>query len=211
MTTFTADQVWACAAAAQRINEGYFKEDQWMPNATPPFCSKQANKALVKEWLRENNFTEVTEADYAAGREARNHFKGYTLLAIAGKLNDFQMQAMRIATKDEFTGRDMYDFAVVSCLPEAAIRGAARQAVNREIFASEQIVGDVGTKIRGEVQIINSWYKAEYNSWKTTARLGESFLDFWFKEELRGNVMIEGKIKQHRSNKTTQLHYVKKI
>jgi hypothetical protein len=211
MTTFTADQVWGCAAAAQRINEGYFKEDQWMPNATPPYVAKRANKALVKEWLRTNNFVEVTEADIAAGREARNHFKGYTLLAIAGKLNDFQTTAMRIAAKDEFTGRDMYDFAVVSCLPEAAIRGAARQAVNREIFASDQLAGNVGDKIRGEVIIVNSWFKAEYNSWKTTGRMGESYVDFWFKHELQGTVAIEGKIKQHRSNKTTQLHYVKKV
>jgi hypothetical protein len=26
---FTADQVWGCAAAAQRINGDYLKEDQW--------------------------------------------------------------------------------------------------------------------------------------------------------------------------------------
>lgn len=211
MTTFTADQVWGCAAAATRINEGYFKEDQWMHNATPPYLAKKANKALVKEWLRNNDFVEVTAADIAAGQAARNHFKTYTLLAIAGKLNDFQLQAMKIAAKEEFTGRDLYDFAVISCLPEAAVRDAARQAVNREIFASEQLQGAVGDKIRGEVEIIKSWYKPEYSSFKTTARMGESFLDFWFKEELKGTVMIEGKIKQHRGNKTTQLNYVKKI
>ena len=68
---FTADQVWACAAAAHRINGEYVKMDVWQHNATPPFILKRANKDMVKQWLRTNDFVEVTEADYAAGREAR--------------------------------------------------------------------------------------------------------------------------------------------
>ena len=212
MSTFTADQVWGCAAAAQRINGEYLKEDQWavtgQDSAVP---LKKANKHLVREWLRNNDFSNVTEEDYAAGRVARDHFKGYTLLAIAGKLNDFQMTAMRIAAKEEFTGRDMYDFAVVSCLPEAAVRGAAKQAINREIFASEQLAGKEGDKLQLDVEVIKSWFSKEYNRYKIQGRVGDSFVDFWYKEDLKGSVKIEGKIKQQRGNKTTQLNYVKRV
>lgn len=210
MSTFTADQVWGCAAAAQRINGEYLKEDQWMANAVPPY-TRPSNKNLVKKWLREQDFSEVTAADIEAGQTARNHFKTYTLLAIAGKLNDFQRQAMKIAAKDEFTGRDMFDFAVVSCLPEAAVREAAKKQLTREIYASEQLAGEVGDTIQGEITVISTYWKAEYSSYRTQARMGESFIDFWFKEELKGDVKIKGKIKQHRGNKTTQLNYVKKI
>ena len=206
---FTADQVWACAAAAQRINGDYLKEDQWMHNATPPYRSKVANKTLVKQWLRTNDFTEVTEADYAAGRAARDHFKSYTFKAIAGQLNDFQQNAMRIATKDEFTGRDMYDFAVISCLPSVALRDAAHAELKREIFSSQPLPGDVGDTIVGDITVIRTRYSKEYNKYRMDARMGESIVDFWHTKELTGELRIKGKIKQHRGNGATQLNYVK--
>lgn len=208
---FTADQVWACAAAAQRINEGYHKEDLWMHNATPPFRAKQANKALVKEWLRTGNFSEITEADYAAGREARDHFKSYTFKAIAGQLNEFQQTAMRIAAKDEFTGRDMYDFAVISCLPSVALRDAAHTELKREIYSSEPLPGAVGDTVVGDITVIRTRYSKEYNKYRIDARMGESIVDFWHSQELRGELRVKGKIKQQRGNKATQLNYVKII
>ena len=206
---FTADQVWACAAAAQRINGDYLKEDQWMHNATPPYRSKVANKTLVKQWLRTNDFTEVTEADYEAGRKARDHFKTYTLKAIAGQLNDFQQNAMRIATKDEFTGRDMYDFAVISCLPSVALRDAAHAELKREIFSSQPLPGAVGDTIVGDITVIRTRYSKEYGKYRMDARMGESIVDFWHTKELTGELRIKGKIKQHRGNGATQLNYVK--
>jgi len=209
--TFTADQVWGCAAAAHRINGGYVKMDEWMMNATPPYLHKKANKALVKEWLRTSDFIEVTEADYAAGRGYRDHFKSYTLMMIAGKLNEFQQTALKIAIKDSFTGRDLYDFAVISCLPEVAERDQQRTELKREIYASEQLRGAVGDQIIGDITVMRTRYSQEYNKFKIDARMGESFVDFWFKEELKGELKIKGKIKSQRGNKTTALNYVKII
>lgn len=209
MATFTADQVWACAAAAQRINDGYFKEPVYDFNVDQREPVKQANKILVKGWLRENNFTLITEADYAAGRSARDHFKSYTLLAIAGKLNDFQQTALKIAVKDEFTGRDMYDFAVISCLPSVADRDRINNDLKREIYASEQLQGQEGETIVGDITVLKVRYSNEYNKFKINARMGESFVDFWFSKELAGELRIKGKIKAQRGNKTTGLNYVK--
>jgi len=206
---FTADQVWACAAAADRINGGYLKMDEWMHHATPPYRSKVANKQLVKDWLRTNDFVEVTEADYAAGREARDHFKSYTLMMIAGRLNEFQQTALRIATKDTFTGRDLYDFAVISCLPDVARRDQQRTELKREIYASEQLQGAEGEAVVGDITVMRTRYSQEYGKFKIDARMGESFVDFWFTKELKGELRIKGKIKNVRGNKTTQLNYVK--
>ena len=208
---FTADQVWACAAAADRINEGYVKVDQWMLNATPPFLAKKANKSLVKEWLRTNSFTEVTDSDYAAGRVARDHFKTYTLLALTGRMNEFQQTALKIATKDVFTGRDMYDFAVISCLPAVAERDQQRTELKREIYASEQLVGEEGQQIVGDITVVSTRFNPEYNKFKINARMGDSFVDFWFSKELKGELKIKGKIKAQRGDKTTALNYVKVV
>ena len=206
---FTADQVWACAVAADRINGGYIKEDVWDFAVDQRNPVKRPNKMLVKDWLRTNDFSAVTEADYAAGRTTRDHFKSYTLLAIAGRLNDFQSTAMKIAAKDEFTGRDLYDFAVVSCLPSVAQRDAAHTALKREIYESEPLPGSVGDVIVGDITVIRTRYSKEYNKYRIDARMGDSVVDFWHSKELKGELRIKGKIKQHRGNKATQLNFVK--
>jgi len=205
---FTADQVWGCAAAAQRINEGYFKEDQW-DTAEAGIKIKTANKSLVKAWLRDEDYSQITAADIAAGQTARNHFKSYTFLAIAGRLNEFQTTAMQLAAKEEFTGRDIYDFAVISCLPSVAVRDVANSELKREIYTSEQLQGDVGDSIVGDITVISARFNPDYAKHKITARMGESFVDFWFGKELEGTIRIKGKVKTQRGNKTTQLNYVK--
>jgi hypothetical protein len=205
---FTADQVWGCAAAAQRINEGYFKEDQW-DTAEAGVKIKTANKSLVKGWLRDEDYSQITAADIAAGQTARNHFKSYTFLAIAGRLNEFQETAMKLAAKEEFTGRDIYDFAVISCLPSVAVRDVANSELKREIYTSEQLQDAVGDTIVGDITVISARFNPDYNKHKITARMGESFVDFWFGKELEGTIRIKGKIKTQRGNKTTQLNYVK--
>ena len=205
---FTADQVWGCAAAAQRINEGYFKEDQW-DTAEAGVKIKTANKSLVKNWLARGDYSQITAADIAAGQTARNHFKSYTFLAIAGRLNEFQETAMKLAAKEEFTGRDIYDFSVISCLPSVAVRDAANSELKREIYTSEQLQGVVGDTVVGDITVISARFNPDYAKHKITARMGESFVDFWFGQELKGELRIKGKVKVQRGNKTTQLNYVK--
>ena len=206
---FTAEQVWACAAAAQRINGDYLKEDQWENINDQARKIKTANKLLVKDWLRTNDYSQVTAADITAGQTARNHFKSYTLLAIAGRLNEFQTTAMQLAAKEEFTGRDMYDFAVISCLPSVAVRDVANSELKREIYTSEQLQGDVGDAVVGDITVISARFNNDYNRYKITGRMGESFVDFWFGKELKGTIRVKGKIKIQRGDKTTQLNYVK--
>lgn len=209
--TFTANQVWACAVAADRINGGYIKEAVYDFEVDQRNPVKKANKDMVKAWLRTNDFLEVTPADYAAADEYRSHFNSYTLLALRGGINDFQQTALKIAQKDEFTGRDMYDFAVVSCLPEVARRDRERTEFKRELFASEQLRGQEGETIVGDIHVINCRFNQEYNKFKITARMGESFVDFWHsnKQATGTTVRVKGKIKRCRGDKTTQLNYVK--
>ena len=206
---FTAETVWACAAAAQRINDGYYKEDKWEYVNDQARKVSDANKVMVKAWLRDQDFSQITAADTAEGIRARNHFKSYTFLAIAGRLNEFQQTAMKLAAKEEFTGRDIYDFAVISCLPSVAVRDVANSELKREIYTSEQLQGNIGDTIVGDITVTNSRFNSDYNRYKITARMGESFVDFWFGQELEGTIRVKGKIKTQRGDKTTQLNYVK--
>jgi len=206
---FTADQVWGAAAAAQRINGEYLKEDKGRYTDEGYVVDKRANKAMVKQWLREGDFSQITEADYAAGRSARDHFKSYTLLALTGKMNDFQTTAMKIAAMEEFTGKNMYEFAVISCLPSVAVRDQARTELKREIYASEQLKAAVGDTIVGEITVVSARYNPNFDKYRVNARMGESFVDFWFGKALEGSVRVKAKVKALRGDNTTQLNYVK--
>ena len=213
---FTADQVWGLAVAADRINEGYFKEPVWtQPDndlTGPMVLVKDANKLLVKQWLRTNNFTVATEADIEKGREVRNYFNGFLLKQISGKINEFEQQALRIAQMDEFTGRHMLEFAIVSCLPSVMIRDQSRNELAREVRASTQLQGAVGDKIQGEIEVVKSYYSKDYNKYRITAKLVDSFVDFWYNTNLEAGqkLTIKAKIKSVRGDNTTQLNFVKR-
>ena len=208
---YTADQVWAYASTADRINGGYCKMDEWMRDATPPYLSKRANKSLVKEWLRDNYCGEDTEADWETGRRFRQHFNSYTFLALQGNLNDFQHQALKIAQMDEFTGRNMLEFSIVSCLPDVARRDQANAAHRKELFVSEPVQGAEGDRISGYFTVDRCQFNANYNKFRIQGRMGESFVDFWFGRELSAgaDLSIKAKIKRQRPDKSTQLNFVK--
>ena len=61
------------------------------------------------------------------------------------------------------------------------------------------------------INVIRTRYNPEYAKFKINARAGESFVDFWYKADLQGELRVKGKIKTQRGDKTTQLNYVKII
>jgi hypothetical protein len=209
---FTADQVWGLAVAADRINGGYFKEDVYVMENECQKRITQANKLMVKQWLREGAFTEATAGDIEKGREIRNYFNGFLLKQIAGKINEFEQQALRIAQMDEFTNRNMLEFAIVSCLPSVMLRDQSKNELAREVRNSTQLQGQVGDKIQGEIEIVKCYYSQEYNKFRITAKLVDSFVDFWYNSAMEqgSRVSIKAKIKSVRGDNTTQLNFVKR-
>ncbi len=208
---FTADQVWGLAVEADRINGGYSKEGEGhYDEQTNQFVlTKSPNKVMVKQWLRENR--QPGAQDVEQGREYRNFFNTFTLKALMGGLSDFDRQALRIAQMDTFTGRNMLEFAVISCLPSSARREQQRTELKREVYSSEQLTGSLGEVVRGEIEVISSRFNVNYNKHKITARMGEAFVDFWLGTDLNkgARVTVQGKIKTVRGDKTTQLNFVK--
>lgn len=212
IVTYSADQVWGLAVRADTINEGYCKEGVWgQSDSGESKQLKTANKMLVKQWLRDD--VQPNEAEVIKGREYRAFFNTYTMKALMGGLSDFDRQALKIAQMDEFTGRNMLEFAVVSCLPSCARREQARTELKREVFASTQIQAQIGDVIVGDIEVVSSRFNPEYNKHKIVARMGESFVDFWFGNSAnKGDLLrIKGKVKQLRGDLTTQLNFVKKV
>lgn len=206
---FTADQVWGAAVAADRINGGYLKEPVYARNLD--VIEKQANKVMVKDWLRTENFSLITCMDHAQGQVIRNYFNGYLLKQISGKINDFEQTALRIAQMDEFTGKHLLEFAVISCLPSVMLRDQDRKDLKTAINSSTQLEGQEGDKLQASIDVFRCDYQQMYDKFKVQARLGDSYVSFWYGSQLEGTVMIRAKIKQQRGDNTTQLNFVKVV
>ncbi len=208
---FTADKVWGLAVEADRINEGYFKEPVWgQSDSGESKLLKQANKVMVKQWLRDNRQPSVDDVEQ--GREIRNYFNGFLLKQISGKINDFEQQALRIAQMDEFTGKNLLEFAIASCLPSTMRRDQERNDLAREVRHSTQLTGAVGDKIQGEIEVVKCYYSKDYDKYRVTAKLVDSFVDFWYNSNLEAGdrISIKAKIKSVRGDNTTQLNFVKR-
>jgi hypothetical protein len=205
---FTADHVWGLAVAADRMNGGYVKADIYAENLD--VVQKQANKTMVKGWLR-NNQNPATAEDVARGREVRNYFNGYLLKQIAGKINDFEQTALRIAQMDEFSNKHMLEFAVVSCLPSVMLRDQSRKELKSAISSSVQLAGSERDKITGEIEVFKCDYNTTYNKFLVQARMGDSYVSFWFSSRIDGVMNIRAKIKNQRGDNTTALNFVKII
>ena len=210
---FTAEQVWGAVMAAHRINGGYVKEPEWdyAVNQTKPV--KDANKLMVKQWIRTNDLAAVTPEDIEKGQAVRAHFNSYMFLAIAGKLNDFQQQAYKIAQMTEFTARQGLELAIASCLPMIYERDRARKEFMEQLRDSTQLTGAVGDVVSGEIIVLDSRYNVNFNKYKISAKMVDSYVDFWYNKNIaKGTVLrIKGKIKAMRGDNTTQLNYVKQV
>lgn len=211
--TFTADIVWGCAVAVDRINGGYFKEPVYDEDEDTPVIKTHPNKLLMRRWLAANTFDRVTDNDIEAGIELRHYFNGYLLKELSGKINDFERQALRLAQQNDFTSRDLLAFSIISCLPSSQRRDNENKALRQEIYHSTPLPGDISDYVTGDLIIVKSLFNFNYSKYKIVGRFGESFVDFWYKEgfTVGDTVKIKGRIKRHREDGSAQLHYVKKV
>lgn len=204
---YSADQVWGIAVRVDCLNGGYVK----LPvlAETLDVVRTEPNKVIVKDMLRNN--VEPTAAEILEGQRIRAHFNTYTFLALQGRLNDFEHQALKIAQQDRFTGRNMLEFAIISCLPDVARRDQTRKEFQQALYVSEQMPGAEGDPISGHVLVTACRFNPNYAKWRVQGRMGEAFVDFWFGRELLvgTDLSIRGRIKQQRGDKTTQLNRVR--
>lgn len=201
---FNADDVWAAACAAQRINGSYVK-------AVPADQKGDTNRQIVDMFLGQPDL--IQQADRDLGEKVRLYYKGFTFKILKGiKLNDFDNTAMTIANRDVIESN--YDLAVICSLPSCYDRGVKRDTVNQRIeYANGGTIGVPGNKVRLEgAEVIKCNYSQQYNTFFVTCITKEDQVVFFAlrKDVPVGQVVnIEGTIKCHRDSNTTQLNRAK--
>lgn len=210
---FTISDVWAAACAAHRVNGGYFKEEQWMRNATPPYISKRKNRDVMMEFLMSP--TDLTVDDIERGEYCCNFLENDLVFrTLKGKTNEFDSAIKKVlAVKGLFDSyQHKYELAIVACLPQSVERSEIRQnSDNRVKFAKGGLLGDVGDKVNLDAEVINSTYSQQYNCyWIRAITSADQPVFFSYKSSIDAGTQlaIKGTVKAHKDN-LTQLNRVK--
>jgi hypothetical protein len=199
-----ADDVWAAACMAQRLNQGYIKVDEDAP-------AGQKNRSLVTQYLADT--TKITDQDREQGVLVRKFYQAYTFKILKGiKLSEFDNTAMLLANRDTIDTN--YDIAVLTSLPSGYERGVKRQTVDQRIqFAKGGMIGSVGDKVSPSIEVLKSVFSQNWNThYITGITSDDQVLFFAYKQQLEVGKMFDlyGTVKAHRDN-TTQLNRVKVI
>ena len=197
-----ADDVWASACMAQRLNQGYIKVSEDAP-------AGQTNRNLVTKFLADT--TQITDEDREQGKLVRKFYQAYTFKILKGiKLSEFDNLAMLLSNRDTIDTN--YDVAVITSLPSGYERGMKRQTVDQRIaFAKGGLIGRVGDKMSPTIEVLKSFYSQQWNTnYITGITSDDQVLFFAFKQPLEVGKMYDlyGTVKAHRDN-VTQLNRVK--
>jgi hypothetical protein len=208
---FNADDVWAAACQAQRINGAYIKLS--MISESDPELTQISNRQIVESLLADP-FT-ITDEDREQGKKVRSFFQAFTFKILQGKqLSEFNNTAMLIANRDVITSN--YDVAVIASLPSGYERGVKQQNVDQRInFAHGGYISAVGNKVTvNNVEVLKSVYSEKWGTNFITGINSEDQVVFFaYKEalEVGKTISILGTVKSQRNPNTTQLNRVKVI
>ena len=214
-TGHSVSDVWGAACAAQRVNGGYYKEPSYEWNEVTRLNQlvKRRNRDVMMEFLQ--NPDRILIEDIEAGEKLREYLeRDITFRALKGQLADFDKSVKQCLsiTNRFYTVANRYELAVVAALPNSARRSQQRQNVEERIkFAQGGLIGKVGDKVTVNVEVIQTFYKKEFNIFYVTGITDQDqAVTFGFKEnfDVGSSITIQGKVKGHRNN-VTQLNYTK--
>jgi hypothetical protein len=213
--SYTVNDVWAAACAADRVNGGYFKEDKYeYVDNQPPKLVKRRNRDIMMQFL--SNPGQLLVEDVERGEQCRNFLTSdLTFRALQNKTTSFDDAVRKaLAINERFdTRQDRYELAIVACLPASVNRSQSRQTVDQRVrFASGGLIGNLGNKITlKDVEVLSANYSQQYNIyWIRGVTDQDQVVLFSNKEsfDVGSHLTVQGKVKAHRDN-LTQLNYVK--
>lgn len=203
---YNSDIVWAAAAAAHRINNGYIKEGYAQ--------SKKANKFLIRDILRESIDT-IKDCDVEVGKQCRMYWRNQ-LLAVLGGADDYTQWLIRLATMEKIG--NLGDLSVVSSAINAQKNHEQRENTKLEkLSLNSQWVGKIGEKLefKDTARILTCKYIDKFDRYIVECVIDGNLYFWWGNKKVTPETKIlSGKVKAHSRDqdsdqKRTQLNYVK--
>jgi hypothetical protein len=213
---WTAETVWAAAAAAYRINSGeYLKDPEYAKDVNGHWTDKiqrLRNRDLMKKALDDESL--ITDADRDLGRRARDWLsKRIMIKTLKGSpMNEFEVSCQSMVVLEEFdewTCR--YELALVPSQIKAYEEAVQLERVMDGV--SNEPVADVGAKVDTEITVVKSVYSQNYGVYFITGVTADRRAVFFSYRDRLSNghqCRIRGTVKAHREN-STQLNRVRVV
>jgi len=202
----TADQVWAAACAAYRVNGGYFKQPQVTDQGV---ITRPTNRELVRQYLAEPGA--VTADDVEQGRRCRQDLlKQATMAALRNQATEWTLLTAEMADLDTITTD--YQVSVITAMPKSHSQNLARENVDSRLaYCDSDPVGRVDERVEIVGEVVRSNYSNQYNTHYVTVITDVNRQVFFaYRERIDpgSNIRICGRVKRH-ADRATQLSRVK--
>jgi hypothetical protein len=202
----TADQVWAAASAAYRVNGGYFKQPQVTDQGV---ITRPTNRELVRQYLAEPGA--VTADDLEQGRKCRQDLLNQaTMAALKNQATEWTLLTADMAILDTISTD--YQVSVITAMPKSHSQNLARENVDSRLaYCDSDPVGRIDERVEVVGQVVRSNYSNQYNTHYVTVITDVNRQVFFaYRERLEpgANIRICGRVKRH-ADRATQLSRVK--
>jgi hypothetical protein len=202
----TADQVWAAACAAYRVNGGYCKHAEVNDQGQ---ITRPTNRDLVKQYLAEPGV--VTADDLEQGRKCRQDLvNAATMSALKNRATEWTLLSAEMASLDVITTD--YEVSVITAMPKSHSQTLARETVDgRLAYCESDPVGRINDVVTVAGEVLRSNYSAKWNTFYVTVITDTNHQVFFaYREGLEPGqqINLRGRVKRH-ADRATQLSRVK--
>ena len=209
--THSANDVWAVACKAQRLNKEYIK-------FVPEGSKKETNREIMYRLLEEGS-KHLTVADKNEGVKVRQHYQAMTFKLLTDYyVSEFDKTAMAIADRDLLDSK--LDIAIIASLPSAYIRSNVRKVQDQTVAqaTTDKMVGKIKDRVDLKVTVLKSFLSHKWNCYFITAVTENEEVVFFGSSKINPKIGdsldIRGTVKSHRSDENgmvTQLNRVQQV
>ena len=202
---YSAEDIWAAAVYAQRINKGYYKDDEFNADGE---CVREANRTVAKNALA---LDKITKADRTKGTEVRKFISSRLMLnAITRKLNDFQKSLSRAVELEEFVvPQDRMLIGIVN-----SQIAQHERAMKEEQLTKDSVYGTYGKmkeRLDIELKPVSRFWLTDWGTFRYNAITKDGYkTSFYFRDKLEigDAVKVCCTVTKH-TNDTTTINRVK--
>ena len=208
MLNYTADQVWAAACAAYRVNGGYLKHPEVNDQGV---ITRHANRDLVRRYLLDAGEHYVTATDKRQGTKCRlDLLKQATMSALRNRATEWDLLTAQMAGLGTITTD--YEVSVITAMPKSHAQNLTRESVDgRLAYCDSTPVAPVNHRVDIVGEVVRSNYSSQYNTHYVTVITEDNRQVFFaYRERIEpgANIRICGRVKRH-ADRATQLSRVK--
>ena len=208
MLNYTADQVWAAACAAYRVNGGYLKHPEVNDQGV---ITRHTNRDLVRRYLLDAGEHYVTATDRRQGTKCRlDLLKQATMSALRNRATEWNLLTAQMAGLGTITTD--YEVSVITAMPKSHAQNLTRESVDgRLAYCDSTPVAPVNHRVDIVGEVVRSNYSSQYNTHYVTVITQDNRQVFFaYRERIEpgANIRICGRVKRH-ADRATQLSRVK--